>query len=191
MTGQTLGQDLRIAIVVRHAPGMLRQHLQLNSSSYEGSYPRLREIVTAYLTSVKEWSSSPTPMDVSVIASAPGAGNKCFVCGGIGHMGRQCPSEGGGQSWRRSAVSSSLGKADGRGGKQEGCRVCGSVQRWQRGCPQRVGQKGDKWKSKGKDRQKGDKGKGKGKDKGKGKSKGKFVSGVTRGPSWRRRRLWS
>ena len=49
LTGKVFDRDIMLAVVVDRSPAETRQHLQLNASQYENSYPRLKAILTGYL----------------------------------------------------------------------------------------------------------------------------------------------
>ena len=93
-TGKTVDDDLKIAVLLKAAPGALRAHLQLNVQAYESSWIRLRAIIFMYLQSRRAFTipslggssnsppQEPVPMDIGEVDQHKGKGK-----GGKGKKG--------------------------------------------------------------------------------------------------------
>jgi hypothetical protein len=125
LSGETLSETIKIALVLERSPVEIKTYLQLNDSAMK-SYAHLKETIKAYIVAAGRHGTS---MDVSAI-SGKGKGGKagkdgkgkqqqivCHKCGKPGHKAPECWSKG----KSKGKGKDSKGGKDGKGkGKEKG-----------------------------------------------------------------------
>ncbi len=77
---ETLAEVVKVSVLLRFAPGPLKQHLQLRNADWNGKvgqYAKVRASIEQYLQTQKQWgidNSGPAPMDVDAITKGKGKG---------------------------------------------------------------------------------------------------------------------
>jgi len=59
--GETLPHTIKTAMVLQHAPPLVKTYLQLNIETFQGSHSRMRMAIESYMLTQKNWS--PASLD--------------------------------------------------------------------------------------------------------------------------------
>jgi len=154
LTGRPWDDELRVAVLLKHSPANLRNHLQLNANLFESDWSKLRATVRMYLQARRSFQGN-----AGMGANPPsGTSGQDHVPMDIGYLGK---AKGKGRKGMKGD-----GFEKGQGRKETGpCYNCGKAGHLAKDC----------WSAKA------GKGKGKGKGKEKGKQGGKGVHELTDG----------
>ena len=86
LTGNKLDSELKAAVMVRHVPPGVRQHLQLNVAVFAEDYLKLRDMFLAYLKvrTTASPSMGPRPIEIDEYDIKSEGRGKRRGCGGPG-----------------------------------------------------------------------------------------------------------
>ena len=144
-TGKTVADDLKVAVVLRHAPGDVGRHLRMQASR-DMTYPELMSKLREFYVATRPWtlrsalgqggssappsSSAPVPMDIDQItASVVAALHKGKGKDGKGKKGKDGKGKGGGDQSKGQGRGNKgkEGKGDPKKGPKGGCFNCGGA----------------------------------------------------------------
>ena len=94
-TAKPFDSELKLAVLLRCAPTSIRQHLQLNASTFEQNWEKLRTVITLYLQTRRQFvvEQAPVPMEIGYL------GGKSSGKGKFGGKGKTSQSSFGQQGW--------------------------------------------------------------------------------------------
>jgi hypothetical protein len=78
VTGKTFDDDLRMAVLLRHSPPGLREHLQLSAGQFDEDYSKMRTVIQLWLQTRQSFAAlnnAPVPMDIGYLGKGKG---KCL-----------------------------------------------------------------------------------------------------------------
>ena len=152
--GSALTEAMRIAIVRQRTPEDLQKHLKLNAMVYGETYDAFHDMIEAYFGADEDEQVDNTysALEVGLVSgtlqsNTDSKEKKCYTCGKLGHVARDCRSGGKGETAK--------GKGDGKGYKGKGyigkgddksnlkttkeqrCYQCGKVGHMARDCRSR------------------------------------------------------
>ena len=99
ITGRTLDDELKRAVLLKYSPQEIRSHLQINAERYP-QYAEMKNAVVTFLKTSKVWIpppvGGPMPMDIGGVdgkgggKGLKGGDRQCSCCGRKGHMKNDC-----------------------------------------------------------------------------------------------------
>ena len=116
--GSAMSEAMKIAIVRQRAPADVQKHLKLNAMVYGEKYAPFHDMIEAYFGADEDepMDNTYSGLEVGYVAGTPlkKDGDRCRLCGKMGHWAKDCRSSG-------KNISSDKSKGDGKGmskGKQ-------------------------------------------------------------------------
>ena len=67
LTGVTLDEAIKVAILTDAAPDDLKQHIQINADAVTDSYIKLKNMIISYVRNKRNWHEESTLMEVDAV----------------------------------------------------------------------------------------------------------------------------